>query len=118
MIRYAALRISLLVVVGVLLFLAGMRGLLLAGSTIIISALLAYIAFPSQRNQAAKRLEEIAHREEPVRVLDEDMQSEDAITDQLSERPQPERPQSERPQSEAPLQEPDDEDDDPQAQLH
>ncbi|SRR5690625_44669 len=81
MIRYAALRISLLVVVGALLFLAGMRGVLLAGSSIIIAALLSYIFFPSQRNQAAKRLEQIAHREEKPRERDEDMAAEDAAVE-------------------------------------
>ena len=81
MFRYAALRISLLVVVGALLFLAGMRGVLLAGSSIIIAALLAYIFFPTQRNQAAQRLEQIAHREEKPRERDEDMAAEDAVVE-------------------------------------
>ncbi|HLR57179.1 MAG TPA: DUF4229 domain-containing protein [Beutenbergiaceae bacterium] len=82
MFRYAALRISLLVVVGALLFLAGMRGVLLAGSSIIIAALLAYIFFPTQRNQAAQRLEQIAHREEKPRERDEDMAAEDAVVEE------------------------------------
>lgn len=85
MIRYAALRISLLVVVAALLYLAGLRGILLAGSAVIIAALLAYILFPRQRNQAAKKLEEIRHREEKPRVRDLDMEAEDAAVDDLLE---------------------------------
>lgn len=82
MIRYAALRLSLLVVVGALLYLAGMRGALLAGAAIVIAALLAYILFPSERNQAAKKLEAIAHREEKPREPDSDMEAEDAMVDE------------------------------------
>lgn len=81
MIRYAALRISLLVVVGALLYLAGMRGMLLAGSTIIIAALVSYIFFPSQRNLAANRLAEFRDKEEKPRTPDEDMEAEDAAVE-------------------------------------
>lgn len=83
MIRYAALRISLLVVVAALLYLAGLRGILLAGSAVIIAALLAYIFFPGQRYRAAKKLEEIRHREDKPRVRDVDMEAEDAAVEHL-----------------------------------
>lgn len=82
MIRYGALRISLLVVVGALLYLAGMRGVLLAGMAIIISALISYIFFPTQRDMAARRLEDFRHREEKPRTPDEDMEVEDAVVDE------------------------------------
>src|SRR5699024_10550876 len=87
MIRYGALRISLLVVVGALLYLAGMRGVLLAGSAIVIAALLSYILLPSQRQQAAKKLEDIAHREDKPRVRDEDMEAEDTAVEEASDDP-------------------------------
>ncbi len=83
MIRYAALRISLLVVVGALLYLAGMRGMLLAGSAIIIAALVAYIFFPAERDYAAKRLENIRHKEETPREPDEDMAAEDRAVEEV-----------------------------------
>lgn len=85
MIRYAALRISLLVVVGALLYLAGMRGLLLGVLAVIIAALVAYIFFPAERIQAAKKLEEIAQREEKPRERDVDMEAEDAVVEEMSE---------------------------------
>lgn len=82
MIRYGALRISLLVVVGALLYLAGMRGVLLAGMAIIIAALISYIFFPTQRDMAARRLEEFRHKEEKPRTPDEDMAIEDAAVEE------------------------------------
>lgn len=85
MIRYAALRLSLLVVVGALLYLAGMRGLLLAVAAVIIAALLAYILFPAERHRAAKSLEEIRHREEKPAVPDADMTAEDAVVEERLE---------------------------------
>ncbi len=83
MIRYAALRISLLVVVGALLYLAGMRGMLLAGSAIIIAALVAYIFFPTERDHAAKKLENFRHKEESPREPDEDMAAEDRAVEEV-----------------------------------
>lgn len=82
MIRYAALRVSLVVVVGLGLYLVGMRGVLLLASAIVIAALIAYIFFPSQRNQAAKRLQDFRHKEEKPRELDEDMLAEDAAVEE------------------------------------
>lgn len=82
MIRYAALRLTLLLVIGALLYLAGMRGILLPVAAVIIAALVAYIFFPRQRHEAAKKLEEIRHREEKPRVPDEDMAVEDSAVEE------------------------------------
>lgn len=81
MIRYAALRLSLLVVVGGLLYVAGMRGVLLAGTSIIVAALVAYIFFPGERDKAAGRLQSFRDKEEKPRIPDEDMEIEDAAVD-------------------------------------
>src|SRR5690625_386004 len=87
MIRYAALRLSLVVVVGLLLYLAGMRGVLLLASAIVIAAMIAYIFFPKQPYEAAKRLEQFRDKEEEPRSLDEDMRAEDAALEQNPEDP-------------------------------
>lgn len=83
MVRYTALRLSLLAVVGVLLYLAGMRGILLAGTTIIVAALIAYVFFGKERDKVVEKMRDFRNRDEQPREPDEDMLVEDAYVDEL-----------------------------------
>lgn len=55
--RYAALRLLMLVAVGGILYIVGMRGWLLAIAAVLISGIVSLFMFMKQRNDAAVNLE-------------------------------------------------------------
>ncbi|MCU0301439.1 MAG: DUF4229 domain-containing protein [Candidatus Nanopelagicales bacterium] len=55
--RYGVLRIAMLVTVGGLLYLVGMRGWLLLFTAVLVSAVLSFFVFMRQREAAARNLE-------------------------------------------------------------
>jgi hypothetical protein len=55
--RYAVLRIAMLVTVGGVLYLVGMRGWLLLFTAVLVSAVLSFFVFMRQREAAARNLE-------------------------------------------------------------
>ncbi len=56
-VRYALLRVSMLVSVGVILYAAGLRGLLLVVLAFLVSGLVSYFVLMRQRDAAAANLE-------------------------------------------------------------
>lgn len=96
MFRYAALRLGLLVVVAALLYIAGMRGLLLIGTTFIVAALVSYVVFGKERDRVVARMEAFRNREGQTRNPDEDMLVEDAAVDEAlpAEQSSPDQPSS------------------------
>lgn len=78
--KYLAVRVGLIVIAGGVLYLAGMRGFLLAGVAVLVGALVSYVAFASLRDAAAAELAQRRARR-PARepAIDEDAAHEDAL---------------------------------------
>jgi len=83
---YTLLRLLLVVVAGGLLYLLGMRGLLLAVVAVAVGALLSYALLPGPRRQAVGALQSIAEREPRKVRPDADSLAEDADIDASAER--------------------------------
>ena len=71
-IRYAVLRLLILVVVGALLYLVGMRGWLLAFAAVLVSGLISLFLLMKQRNDAAVNLERTVEHWRARQARDED----------------------------------------------
>ncbi len=82
---YTLLRIALVIAAGGVLYLLGLRGLLLVGLAVVVGALLSYVLLPAQRRDAAGALQSIAEREPRASTPDADARAEDAELDAVDE---------------------------------
>lgn len=93
---YTLLRVLLVVVAGGLLYLLGMRGLLLVVVAVVVGALLSYVLLKGQREQAAGTLQGYAEREPRAPRPDADSLAEDADLDGSAQREHQTEDDSER----------------------
>lgn len=82
---YTLLRILLVVVAGGVLYLLGLRGLLLVVLAVVVGALLSYLLLKGPRERAAGTLQTMAEREPRAARADGDALAEDAAVDASAE---------------------------------
>lgn len=75
---YTLLRVLLVVAAGGLLYLLGLRGLLLVVVAVVLGALLSYLLLGRHRNRAVETLQTMAEREPREVSPDADARAEDA----------------------------------------
>lgn len=83
---YTLLRLALVVAAGGVLYLLGMRGLLLGVSAIVVGALLSYALLRGPQRRAVSTLQTFAEREPRPPARDADADAEDAQIDASAER--------------------------------
>lgn len=82
---YTLLRMLLVVAAGGVLYLAGMRGLLLVVMAVVVGAMLSYLLLKGPRERAAGTLQGLAERRPERERADADAQAEDAVLDASAE---------------------------------
>ena len=82
---YTLLRVLLVVAAGGLLYLLGLRGLLLVVMAVVVGALLSYVLLKGPRAQAAGTLQGFAEREPRAAQPNADSLAEDADLDASAE---------------------------------
>lgn len=85
---YTLLRVLLVVAAGGLLYLAGLRGLLLVAVAIVVGALLSFLLLKGPRDRAAATLQKISEREPQPSKPDADALAEDSELDEASAQPE------------------------------
>ncbi|WP_420112487.1 DUF4229 domain-containing protein [Pseudactinotalea sp.] len=90
---YTLLRMLLVVAAGGLLYLAGLRGLLLVAVAVLVGALLSFLLLKPHRDRAVATLQEFAERDPAPSAPDTDSLAEDDALDSHSAEPErePER---------------------------
>lgn len=81
LIVYTLLRVLLVVAAGALLYLAGMRGVLLVAVAVLVGAMLSFVLLKGPRDRAAATLKAFAEREPRVSEPDADALAEDSDLD-------------------------------------
>ena len=81
---YTVLRVLLVVAAGGLLYLVGMRGVLLVAAAVVVGALLSFLLLNGPRDRAAGTLQAFAEREPRAAEPDRDSLAEDAVLEENS----------------------------------
>lgn len=83
LLRYTLLRLAVLAACLLVLWLLGMRGLLLGAVAVVTAALISFLAFPRQADAAAGQLASRGrrHRDAVDRSIAQDAAEEDALLD-------------------------------------
>lgn len=88
LLTYTLLRVLLVVVAGAVLYLLGMRGVLLVAVAVLVGALLSFLLLKGPRDRAAGTLQAIAQREPKPSKPDADSIAEDEGLESTSAEPE------------------------------